>query len=46
VHNILVVLVKTLDESNIHQIYDVPEHRNLIELTVIAIEKWINELAE
>ena len=46
VHNILVVLIKTLDESNIHQIYDVPENWNLIELTVIAFEKWINELAE
>ena len=46
VHNILVVMVKTLDDSNIHQLYDVPENRNLIELTVIAIEKWINELAE
>ena len=46
VHNILVVLVKTLNEGNVHQIYDQPEQRNLIELTVIALEKWITELAE
>lgn len=41
----MVVLVKTLDESNVHEIYDQPQYRNLIELTVIAMEKWISELA-
>ena len=46
IHNLWVVMVKLLTEQNVIDLYDDPYNRNLLDLTSLSIEKWINTYAE
>ena len=39
-------IVKLLTEQDVLGLYDDPYNRNLVDLTSLAIEKWINTYAE
>lgn len=46
VHNLCIVMVKLLTEQDTLEIYDDPYNRNMLELTSMAIEKWVNSYCE
>lgn len=46
VHNLCIVMVKLLTEQDALDLYDDPYNRNMLELTSMAIEKWITSYCE
>ena len=46
VHNLCIVMVKLLIEQNVLNLYDDPYNRNMLDLTILGIEKWINTFCE
>ena len=42
IHNLCIVMVKLLTEQNVLDLFDDPYNRNMLELSSLAIEKWIN----
>ena len=45
IHNLCIVMVKLTAEQKTIDLYDIPENKNMLELSVLAIEKWINTYA-
>ncbi|CAI2386997.1 unnamed protein product [Moneuplotes crassus] len=46
VHNLCIVMVKLCAEQKTIDLFDTPDNKNMLDLTVLAIEKWINTFAK
>eukprot|EP00347_Sterkiella_histriomuscorum_P006066 403354196 len=46
IQNLSIVMNKLIDERNVFQIYDEERHRNILDITVLVLDSWIQKYAQ